>query len=541
MRKGGFRSAYSRRDFLVSTAAVAGATAVPSGSAQAAAKYRRYNVTSPSGQRMLASYAKAIQVMLKLPADHPQNWFRNAFTHLMDCPHGNWWFYVWHRGYLGYFERTIRTLSGDPSFAMPYWDWTALPQIPDGMFNGVLTPVDQAYAPYTASIGAFTAFIKPALTKHWNGLSAAQRHQLDLRGYDTIEKMWNDVTGNGDPTNQAFSVTSNARYLSRSNPKLDDKTRVNVTMFYLLAGLLPTDFYNGAALELSFNSSKTSSHNTPPPGPTAFSTLEGFPHNKVHNYIGGYGAHDAPWGNMTNNLSPVDPVFFLHHSNMDRLWDIWTRKQIRLRLPYLPVKADEWKTYSDEPFLFYVDGNGQYVGPTTAGKYVNTALFDYDYEPGSGEVVVGAPRTNLLAATGATRPIAGTVKGDTATVTVPRPTLQRHLGATLTRPLTVDITLTRPNGPSAPREFDVLVDAPPGVTHVNADSPYYAGTIAFFGAPMHGMDMAADATFAVPLRRTLRAFTALGAASSTTLTIRVVPSQGRGEPAVLKAVSVGTV
>jgi tyrosinase len=42
--------------------------------------------------------------MLNLPADHPQNWFRNAFVHLMDCPHGNWWFYVWHRGYLGYFE-----------------------------------------------------------------------------------------------------------------------------------------------------------------------------------------------------------------------------------------------------------------------------------------------------------------------------------------------------------------------------------------------------------------------------------------------------
>ena len=56
----------------------------------------------PEGQKMLASYAKGVDAMLKLPADHPQNWFRNAFTHLMDCPHGNWWFYVWHRGYLGY-------------------------------------------------------------------------------------------------------------------------------------------------------------------------------------------------------------------------------------------------------------------------------------------------------------------------------------------------------------------------------------------------------------------------------------------------------
>jgi tyrosinase len=487
------------------------------------------------------SYAKGVEAMLKLPADHPQNWFRNAFIHLMDCPHGNWWFYVWHRGYLGYFERTIRSLSKDESFAMPYWDWTALPQIPDGMFDGVLTPRDKAYEPYTKSLGAFTSFIKPAMTKYWSGLSAAQRTQLNNRGYKTFDDMWNDVTGNGDPANMAFAATDIARYLTRSNPKLDDKTKVNVTMFYLLAGLLPTDFYNGEAIELSFNSSKTDSHNKPPSGPHVFSTLEGFPHNKVHNYIGGYGAHPAPWGNMTNNLSPVDPVFFLHHSNMDRLWDVWTRKQQRLRLPYLPTKPDERHTYSTEPFLFYVDGNGNYVGPSTAGRYVSTALFDYDYEPGSGEVVVNAPRTLALTTRGA-RPITGTVSGNTATVVVPRPTLQHHLGAALARPLTVDITLTRPAGASAPREFDVIVNAPPGVTHVNGDSPYFAGTIAFFGAPMHGMDMSGDATFAVPLRRTLRAFTALGAAaSSTTLKIQVVPSQGQGPAPALKAVSVGTV
>ena len=195
---------------------------------------------------------------------------------------------------------------------------------------------------------------------------------MHKRGYNSFNDMWNDVTGNGDPTNQAFAVTGNARYLSRSNPKLDAKTAADVTLFYILSGLLPTDFYNGDAIQLSFNSSKTASHNTPPSGPGVFATLEAFPHNKVHNYIGGYGAHDAPWGNMTNNLSPVDPIFFLHHSNMDRLWDVWTRKQKRLGLPYLPTKPDELRTYAGEPFLFYVDGNGRYVGPSTAGKYVST-------------------------------------------------------------------------------------------------------------------------------------------------------------------------
>jgi len=94
--------------------------------------------------------------MLNLPASHPQNWFRNAFVHLMDCPHGNWWFWVWHRGYCGYFEQTIRNLSGDQTFAMPYWDWTTLPEIPASMFDDVLTPTFKAYEPYTQNLDVFT-------------------------------------------------------------------------------------------------------------------------------------------------------------------------------------------------------------------------------------------------------------------------------------------------------------------------------------------------------------------------------------------------
>lgn len=84
----------TRRHFLKISLATAGAAALPQGFAlaQAPARYRRYNVTSPNGQKALASYAKGVQAMLNLPADHAQNWFRNAFIHLMDCPHGNWWF-----------------------------------------------------------------------------------------------------------------------------------------------------------------------------------------------------------------------------------------------------------------------------------------------------------------------------------------------------------------------------------------------------------------------------------------------------------------
>jgi len=537
---------FTRRDFLATAAAAAGAAAFQLAPARAAAKYTRHNVTSPEGQKALASYVKGVESMLKLPADNPQNWFRNAFIHLMDCPHGNWWFYVWHRGYVGYFEQAIRALSGDDNFALPYWDWTQLPQIPDRMFDGVLTPTDKAFEPLTGNLALFTSFTKPALTSYWNSLSSAQHAQLDTRGYKAFNDLWNDVTGftasipggGGISGNQAFAISCGGRYISRGNPKLDDKTAYNVSPFVIYAGLLPIDFYNPVNY-LSFTSSKTPSHNSQPGGSDSFSTLEGLPHNKVHNYISGVGPIDpGPYGNMTNFMSPVDPVFFLHHSNIDRLSDVWTRKQKARNLPYLPTGQD-LKTLSEEPFLFYVDGKGNYVGTSKAGDYLSTEVFDYDYEPGFGEEIV-EPSSPALAAARATSPVKGNLKANIASVVMPTATIQSHLSDTIPRPLMAQITVPRPAATSSTREFDVLVNTPAGVTQVAADSPYYAGTIAFFGPMMPGMKMSTDVTFAVLLPKTLQAFTALSATNKTTLNIRVVPSHGQGAPAsALRAVSVG--
>jgi len=53
--------------------------------------------------------------------------------------------------------------------------------------------------------------------------------------------------------------------------------------------------------------------------------LEAAPHNGVHNLIGG----------AMDNLavSPRDPIFWLHHANIDRLWDAWVRAGGGRRMP----------------------------------------------------------------------------------------------------------------------------------------------------------------------------------------------------------------
>lgn len=538
-------SVLTRRGFIKSTAAALGAAALPYRTifAETPAKYRRYNVTSDQGKKALASYAKGVEAMLKLPVDHPQNWFRHAFIHLMDCPHGNWWFYVWHRGYLGYFEEIIRNLSGDDAFAVPYWDWTALPQIPDSMFNGVLTPQSISFNPYTRNLAEFTQFVQPQLKAYWSTLNVAQRAQLKTRGYGEFDSLWNDVTGfdpqqkAGVSGNIAYANPCGARYLTSDNPKLDDKTAYNVSPFVVYAGLLPTDFYNDEN-NLSFNSSKTPSHNTAPGKMTSFSVLEGLPHNKVHNYIGGVGPLDpGPYGCMTNFLSPVDPVFFLHHANIDRLWDVWTRKQKALNLPYLPTGQD-LNAFSSEPFLFFVNGKGGYVGQSRAGDYINMERFGYDYEPGFGEKVVGAPHA-APAANRARPPIEGTLHGNIASLVLPMDAVKEHLASPAAPSLVAEIILPRPTEGSPAREFDVVVGAPEDVTEVKANSPYYAGTVAFFGNIMKMTGMSQDVGFAVPLPRAPEAFHILGAVENVSVNIRLLPTHPYGQIApALKSVSI---
>jgi tyrosinase len=137
----------SRRSFLATSAAAA-AAAHPLARAAAPSlpsPFKRYDVRSPEGIKMLESYAVAIEAMLKLPPTDPHNWYRNALLHTMDCPHGNWWFLLWHRGYMGLFERTVRHYSGNPRFAFPYWNWTENAAVPPQFFEGVLNPKHPDY------------------------------------------------------------------------------------------------------------------------------------------------------------------------------------------------------------------------------------------------------------------------------------------------------------------------------------------------------------------------------------------------------------
>jgi len=363
----------TRRRAIASGAAAIATTAFPLSATGAAAPHRRYNMASANGQKMIERYAEAVRVMLKRDPTDPFNWYRYTLIHTLDCPHGNWWFLPWHRAYTGYFEQICRVVLKDDSFTLPYWDWTAVQEVPAVMFKDVLTPTASEFI---ESYDKFADAYGPILDSWFAKMSDDQRGQLGIRCYREYQDVLYDIEHG-----PMFFPRPKARGLTPQNPKFDGYTTFSTSLPKLLDALSPRDFMTFGSLPTRFHSSLT-----------GFGVLEAFPHNKVHNCVGGIVYNDdgsvksVGDGFMQSNMSPVDPIFFMHHSNIDRVWDLWTRKQQGYGYPTLPP-SDLLTQWRSEKLLFFTDAQGTNL-PHTAGEFETIGNFAYDYEPASGEEIV---------------------------------------------------------------------------------------------------------------------------------------------------------
>lgn len=100
-----------------------------------------------------------------------------------------------------------------------------------------------------------------------------------------------------------------------------------------------------------------------PPYPGFSGDLEGDPHGSVHDDIGG------DMGFI--NRSAFDPIFWLHHCNVDRLWNVWINEGHSD-----PPASDPW---TNQQFVYNVAGTMK----KTSGQVLNTVTqlgYKYDEE-----------------------------------------------------------------------------------------------------------------------------------------------------------------
>ena len=90
-------------------------------------------------------------------------------------------------------------------------------------------------------------------------------------------------------------------------------------------------------------------------------------HNNVHVWVG---------GDMVLGTSPNDPVFFLHHCNIDRIWSAWQASHVGVQ--YVPEQSASddlaFHRIDDQLFTFFDE-----PAPVTPRAMLDhAALYQYD-------------------------------------------------------------------------------------------------------------------------------------------------------------------
>jgi tyrosinase len=256
-----------------------------------------------------------------------------------ECQHGTWYFLPWHRGYLMGFEAVVRAaiveLNGPNDWALPYWNYFKPNQ------NG-LPP-------------AFATPDWPDGTGD-NPLYVTQRYGPDDP----------DATGGGK-----VYVPMDATDLDA----MDDPDFVSPFQHSDQGfGGIKTGFLNRGRQH---------------------GGIESHPHDDVHGLVGGGERHDPP-GLMSSPITAgLDPIFWLHHANIDRLWEVWVRSATATGDP----KDAQWlkgpASIGDRSFVVPMPGGVPWTY-TPEDVHVLSKL-DYTYDDLSPSVAVPLQQVRLRA------------------------------------------------------------------------------------------------------------------------------------------------
>lgn len=180
-------------------------------------------------------------------------------------------FLPWHRFMMALLEFQFQRVLGDPDFGLPYWDWAA---------DGDLPAAQQATQPLwtDAGIGGDGFPIT-------DGPFATPAFPVRIES---------DRFGSLRQTDRPL-----ARSLAVDVPTLPTTSQVNAA--------LAQPFYDSPPWDRSTTGLRNRLEGWRPiPGPSL--------HNRVHVWVG---------GDMAPATSPNDPVFYLNHCNVDRIWESW--------------------------------------------------------------------------------------------------------------------------------------------------------------------------------------------------------------------------
>ncbi|XP_015943325.1 polyphenol oxidase, chloroplastic [Arachis duranensis] len=227
----------------------------------------------------IRNYKEALRRMKALDPTDPRSFTQQSNIHCAYCDgayhqvgfpdldlqiHNSWLFFPFHRWYLYFYERILASLIKDldPNFAIPFWNWDS----PKGM------PIP-------------SMFVDPKSTLY---------DSLRNKNHQPPKLVDLDFNGTEDNLPDQQTIDANLKTMYRqmvSNSK-------TATLFFGSAYRAGDESDPGAGV------------------------VENIPHGPVHIWTGD---NTQPNGEDMGNFYSAarDPIFFSHHSNVDRMWSIW--------------------------------------------------------------------------------------------------------------------------------------------------------------------------------------------------------------------------
>jgi tyrosinase len=258
------------------------------------------------------------------------------------CNHGNVLFPTWHRVYLLKLEQALQSIKGCEALMLPYWDQTDTHSTTKGI-PSCLTDEYFTFGDGTTIANPLRSFVFPV------SINDAVEENLYTKpvGYETVRYPLSGLVGT-DEDKQATSI-HNANYqlpngkidFSKTTPLLDGNvmgwlngtTVLPGTVVPIGNGIVNKYYLCVTAPNYTVFSNNTSAgawNKDPITKNIQVTSLE-MPHNEIHLSVGGCdvpGYDKSPIsganGDMgENETAGLDPVFFFHHCNVDRVFWIW--------------------------------------------------------------------------------------------------------------------------------------------------------------------------------------------------------------------------
>ena len=253
-------------------------------------------------------------------------------------------FEPWHRELLYQFEKDLQAV--DPTVTIPYWDWT----------------VDQdPTQPGTPFTNEFMG---------GNG-DSGQNDKVTTGPFAHDAGNWNLNVISNDA-----QVGDTVDYLRRqfgiNAPTLPSPAELGVALQETVYDVAPWSSASASGFRNHLEgwiAAGPNPNDQPPQN-----------HNRVHVWVG---------GTMLPMTSPNDPIFWLNHCNIDRLWSVWQSQQPG-SAAYLPASgAAPGHNLNDNMIFFQSPQPAPWPGTATPASVINHHVLGYWYD-------TDAPQATLL-------------------------------------------------------------------------------------------------------------------------------------------------